>query len=368
MPRRQTWRRTSGATCEAEPIRARKINGAERSWRWARRNPMIAVLGGLLAAVLMLVTVGSLLAARRFARVANIERSLRLEANQARDEARRQEKEAIAARDRANVRERSERGSVTARASPRPRPPSSCRIAVRGSGPSRTRRRNTATGSGVISTACSRVRASSFPSPGSAPRRVSFSPDSRQIAVVSDKGDALLFDVATGRPGPASREAAERVVSLEYSPDGRHLAGGASDGTIRIWSLESGRERLVLRGAKSALVQYRPDGKRLVSSEGAFESGEGPLSPLGRDDRPANRSPRGGGSLELQPWGQLSAPMAIGWPPRAGNSSASTMPTRAVSSRSRDRARRRSTGSFSAPTASGSSSISITSATAGPAN
>ena len=53
-----------------EPIKARQISTSERYWRWARRNPVIAVLGGVLTAVLVLVTIGSLLAAARFASLA----------------------------------------------------------------------------------------------------------------------------------------------------------------------------------------------------------------------------------------------------------------------------------------------------------
>ena len=51
-----------------EPIRARQVSAAERYWRWARRNPVIAVLGGVLTGVLVLVTIGSLLAAQWFRR------------------------------------------------------------------------------------------------------------------------------------------------------------------------------------------------------------------------------------------------------------------------------------------------------------
>ena len=49
-----------------EPIRARQVSAAERYWRWARRNPAIAVLGGVLTGVLVLATVSSLLATERF--------------------------------------------------------------------------------------------------------------------------------------------------------------------------------------------------------------------------------------------------------------------------------------------------------------
>ena len=72
-----------------EPIRARQVSASERYWRWARRNPVIAVMGGVLTAVLIAVTVASLLAAGRFASLAerqgnsaSAERSARLEANQ----------------------------------------------------------------------------------------------------------------------------------------------------------------------------------------------------------------------------------------------------------------------------------------------
>ena len=46
-----------------EPIQARRSSVAERYWRWARRNPGIAILSGVLATVLVLATIGSLLAA-----------------------------------------------------------------------------------------------------------------------------------------------------------------------------------------------------------------------------------------------------------------------------------------------------------------
>ena len=73
-----------------EPIRARQVSAVERYWRWARRNPVIAVMGGVLTAVLIVTTIGSLLAAGRFANLAEragqsaaAERSARLEADQA---------------------------------------------------------------------------------------------------------------------------------------------------------------------------------------------------------------------------------------------------------------------------------------------
>ncbi len=56
-----------------EPIKARQVGAAERYWRWARRNPGIAVLGGVLTAVLFAVTIGSLVAATHFRSLAGRE-------------------------------------------------------------------------------------------------------------------------------------------------------------------------------------------------------------------------------------------------------------------------------------------------------
>ncbi len=54
-----------------EPIKARQISTSERYWRWARRNPAVATLGGVLSALLVLATIGSSLTAARFSALAD---------------------------------------------------------------------------------------------------------------------------------------------------------------------------------------------------------------------------------------------------------------------------------------------------------
>ena len=56
-----------------EPIKARQVSTSERYWRWARRNPTIAAMGAVLTAVLVAVSVGSLVAASRFETIARNE-------------------------------------------------------------------------------------------------------------------------------------------------------------------------------------------------------------------------------------------------------------------------------------------------------
>ena len=57
------------------------------------------------------------------------------------------------------------------------------------------------------------------------------------------------------------------VSSISWSPDGRRLASGSGDNTVRIWDAESGRELNHLEGHGDAVwsVSWSPDGGRLAS-------------------------------------------------------------------------------------------------------
>jgi WD40 repeat protein len=57
------------------------------------------------------------------------------------------------------------------------------------------------------------------------------------------------------------------VKSVAVSPDGKWLASGSQNQTVKIWDLATGKEVHTLRGHKGAVqsVAFSPDGKQLVS-------------------------------------------------------------------------------------------------------
>ena len=243
-----------------EPIKARKVSAAERYWRWARRNPAVALLACALSTTLVLATAGSLLAARRFARAADQERVLRQDADHARD--------AAAARERAERWERY-RSAVAAASAAQQLQNSSTGERALDAAPDEHRNwewrhlHSLLDGASFV-----------FPvpvSPGGGPRAVS--PNSQQIAVVGRDHIAVLYDGATGRRGPVLDSDPREVTYLDYSPDGRRLAVGARDGTIRLYDVATGDRQLVLRGEKPATVRFSRDGRRVISNEAALEPG-----------------------------------------------------------------------------------------------
>jgi WD40 repeat protein/serine/threonine protein kinase len=262
-----------------EPISARRASVPERYWRWARRNPAIALLGGVLTGVLVLATLGSLLAARRFHTQAGEREAERLAAVLARAE----EAEA-----NASLRATQETLRRTVYAT----------------------RANLALAAwesndvGRLRSLLDLLR----PTPGEPELRgwewrylrqlghderltlrgdhdgftdVVFSPDGRTLAGLEANGRIHLWDRRTGQSrrtfGVRIREVLYHlsprsgVHALAFSSDGRRLAGPGPDASLILYAVDTGLTIFRFEGDPGAVLDlaWSPDGRTLV---GAFSS------------------------------------------------------------------------------------------------
>jgi WD40 repeat protein len=79
-----------------------------------------------------------------------------------------------------------------------------------------------------------------------------------------------LWDVTTGYCCAILNGHTGNVNSVTYSPDGRQIATGSSDRTIRLWTVESAELHQTLWGHENYVrsVVYSPQGSHLASSGG----------------------------------------------------------------------------------------------------
>jgi WD40 repeat protein len=78
---------------------------------------------------------------------------------------------------------------------------------------------------------------------------VALTSDGRSLAV-GREGEVVLHDAETGHPRGRVPDLKGQVRALAYSPDGRWLAVGTSDGSLVLWDAEVGRKRYGLTGTK----------------------------------------------------------------------------------------------------------------------
>lgn len=96
---------------------------------------------------------------------------------------------------------------------------------------------------------------------------VAFSPDGRTVASGSHDYTVKLWDVATEKLKRTLEGHTGRVTSVPFSPDGETVASGGWDDTLRLWNAETGELKRTLEGhtGRVWLVAFSPDGETVAS-------------------------------------------------------------------------------------------------------
>ncbi|MFO0842985.1 MAG: protein kinase [Gemmataceae bacterium] len=235
-----------------EPVQARRVGAADRLWRLARRNPVLAALSGLSVGLVVLLAMGLVVGLMV---VAEERRAVQQERGHVRDREAslrrfqhgvdlQRAHRAWEAGDLEAMRESLERGKPT-------RGEEDLRgfawhylWRLRHVPPVRLLRGH----EGDVF-------------------HVAFAPNGTTLATSGKDGKVNLWDFASGRIERAIRASTKDVNWVAFAPDGQALATASDDGTVRLWDRASGSQRAVLHGHTGEVVSvaFSPDGMTLVS-------------------------------------------------------------------------------------------------------
>ena len=116
---------------------------------------------------------------------------------------------------------------------------------------------------------------------------MAFSPDGKRIASGSGDKTVRVWDAATGQPvGQPLTGHTDGVTSVAFSPDGKRIVSGSDDKTVRVWDAATGqpigRRSPATRRGDQRGVQPRRQAHRLRQRR-QHRAG------VGRGHRPADR-------------------------------------------------------------------------------
>jgi eukaryotic-like serine/threonine-protein kinase len=206
-----------------EPIRARPITRAERTWRWGRRKPALASLSAATVVLLLTVAIGSPIGA------------LRIDRERQRAEQNLYDANMSLAQHKWDEGDLGRTLSLLEAIQPRPGAKADCR--------------------GFewfyFSKLCEGEQRMTLRGHSQTVNCVALSPDGKRLATGAAGDPVRIWDTATGKLVKTLPE--PNVVSLAFGPEGQTLGVGGRDQAV-VWDLES--ERAVFK-QEDALGQFR---------------------------------------------------------------------------------------------------------------
>jgi anti-sigma factor RsiW len=260
------------------PIRARPVGRVERTWRWCRRNPVVA---GLLAAVALVVLLGTGTASY-----------LAVEAirEKGRADAKTTEAENNAERAKAKAKEAQDNAAETRRRIGEFCVSSGVRLADEGDpfgallwfAEPLVQDADNPQAEAMVRL---RLAAHRQHAPQLAPtqvlfhdgvvRHAEFSPDGQWVVTACEDKTARVWDVATGGPVSPPLKHQGPVLYAAFSPDGRRVvtvSGDSISGEVRVWEAATGQpvspslKHQMLYSDSMVHATFSPDGRRVVTA------------------------------------------------------------------------------------------------------